>query len=186
MARDKPEWLVRQELHAIFDYIQSPSKSPHELLVKKAIKHWLDGKDALALLEEIVPSYQAKRACDFARYWLGNERLKRKMRSAEILEYRKKNWPTFTYGNFRVTMDNSQNRNYGMSQVAIYALVEVWMKEDDIEKEYLVNFSDYKTKEWLEKLLVWGLMNEREILIKPATEAEMSSMRMFVPRDKQT
>lgn len=72
-----------------------------------------------------------------------------------------------------------------MAQVSIYALVEVWTKEDEVEKEYLVNFSDYKTKEWLERLMVWGLMNDREILIKPATDAEMSSMRMFVPKDKQ-
>lgn len=72
-----------------------------------------------------------------------------------------------------------------MAQVSIYALVEVWTKEEDVEKEYLINFSDYKTKEWLERTMVWALSNDREILIKPATDAEMNSMRMFSPKDKQ-
>lgn len=71
-----------------------------------------------------------------------------------------------------------------MVNVSIYCIVEVWESEDVVEKEYLVNFSDFKTKEWLTRLLVWGLMNKREILIKPATEDEMSSMKMFVPKDK--
>ncbi len=73
-----------------------------------------------------------------------------------------------------------------MAQSSIYCVVEVWEAgndSEDMEKDYLVNFSDYTTKEWLTKLLVWGLMNKREILIKPATQVEMSSMRMFVPKD---
>lgn len=73
-----------------------------------------------------------------------------------------------------------------MAQSSIYCVVEVWeagTDTEDCEKEYLVNFSDYGTKEWLTKLLVWGLMNKREVLIKPATQVEMSSMRMFIPRD---
>lgn len=185
MARDRPDWLVRRELHKIFYYIQTPSSSPHEYLVKLAIKHWLNGKDALELLKEQVPAFRAERACHTARVFLGNERAKRRSQTKEILAQREAGRPTFTYRNTRVTIDNTQHRDYGMAQVSIYALVEVWTKEDEVEKEYLVNFSDYKTKEWLERLMVWGLMNDREILIKPATDAEMSSMRMFVPKDKQ-
>ena len=73
-----------------------------------------------------------------------------------------------------------------MAQSSIYCVVEVWeagTDTEDCEKEYLVNFSDYGTKEWLTKLLVWALMNTREVLIKPATQVEMTSMRMFIPRD---
>lgn len=71
-----------------------------------------------------------------------------------------------------------------MTQVSIYSIVEVWIDDDEMEKEYLVNFSDYKTKEWLTRLLVWGLTNQREILIRAASEAEMTSKKMFSPREK--
>lgn len=69
--------------------------------------------------------------------------------------------------------------------VSIYCTVEVFEDDNDTpEKEYLVNFSDYKTKEWLTRLLVWALMNNREVLLKAAGEQEMTSMKMFVPKDK--
>ncbi len=72
--------------------------------------------------------------------------------------------------------------------ISIYCLVEVWETDNelDAEKEYLINFSDYKTKEWLTRTMVWALTNQREIVIKPATEAMLNSMKMFVPRDKVT
>ena len=73
-----------------------------------------------------------------------------------------------------------------MVNTSIYCMVEVWVDDQEIEKEYLVNFSDFKTKEWLTRLLVWALMNRREVLLKPATEAEMASKKMFVPKDKVT
>lgn len=72
-----------------------------------------------------------------------------------------------------------------MVNVSIYCMVEVWVDQDEVEKEYLVNFSDFKTKEWLTRLLVWALMNKREVLLKAASEEEMSSKKMFVPKDKQ-
>lgn len=72
-----------------------------------------------------------------------------------------------------------------MVSVSIYCLVEVWEDDDNVEKEYLVNFSDYKTKEWLTRLMVWALMNKRQVLIKPASELEMNSMKMFVPAPKE-
>lgn len=73
-----------------------------------------------------------------------------------------------------------------MVSVSIYALVEVWTTDEQVEKEYLVNFSDFKTKEWLTRLMVWALMNQREILLKAAGDHEMSSMKMFVPKDRES
>lgn len=73
-----------------------------------------------------------------------------------------------------------------MINASIYCTVEVWEtgENDVVEKEYLVNFSDFTTKEWLTKLLVWALMNKREVMIKAATPDEMTSMRMFMPKPK--
>lgn len=184
MARGKMSWVQRQELHIILDYANSPCTTQIEYFTKQAILHFLNGRDALAEISKKIPPFVAKRACEKARVFLGNERGRRRPKAKEILEARARNSRTFTSENFRFTIDPSQHRNYGMVNVSIYCIVEVWESEDVVEKEYLVNFSDFKTKEWLTRLLVWGLMNKREILIKPATEDEMSSMKMFVPKDK--
>ncbi|HEX9429619.1 MAG TPA: hypothetical protein VF944_04510 [Candidatus Bathyarchaeia archaeon] len=179
----------RAELHHILDWTREPVTRPIDYMTKLAVKCFLNGQDARAfLLNKGIEAFIVKRAIEKAIVFLGNERLKRKTpaRKAEILAARARKSPTFTSENFRVTMDYSQDRNYGMANVSIYCIVEVWESPDDVdvEKEYLVNFSDFTTKEWLTRLMVWALMNKREILIKPATELEMSSMRMFVPKDK--
>lgn len=184
----KPTWPERRELAPYWEYINGLASSPDEYLLKQAIRHFLHGEDAEAELNKIVEPFIAKRACERARVWLGNERAKRRMREKEILDERRiTDRGEFTYENFRGTIDHPQNRIYGMVNVSIYCIVEIWTKdsEDEVEKEYLVNFSDYKTKEWLTRLMVWALMNEREILIKPASEKEMSSMRMFVPKGEK-
>lgn len=184
----KPTWPERLELAPYWGYLNGPSSSPSEYLMKKAIKCFLHGEDAEAELNKIVEPFVTKRACERARVWLGNERAKRRMREKEILDDRRiMERREFTFENFRGTIDYSKNRNVGMVNVSIYCIVEIWTKdsEDEVEKEYLVNFSDYKTKEWLTRLMVWALMNEREILIKPASEKEMSSMRMFVPKGEK-
>lgn len=156
-----------------------------EAMVKLAVKCFLDGMDPEPVLAaKGIEPFVYRMALLKARVFLGNERAKRRRHGAAITAARTKNKPTFTYENFGVTIDNTQDRNYGMASASIYCIVEVWEQDenDEVEKEYLVNFSDSLTKEWLTKLLVWGLMNKKEILIKPASQHEMSSMRMFVPR----
>lgn len=181
-------WPQRQELHAHLHYLRSPSKTPFEHMVKTAVLCYLDGIDAQAELEKRVPAFTARVACTKARTFLGNERSKRRIRGAEILAERArlKNANQFTSDNLRVTIDQAQDRNYGMVNVTIYAVVEVWEEGEsqEAEREYLVNFSDFKTKEWLTRLMVWALMNGREVHVMPATEAQLSSMKMFVPKDK--
>lgn len=187
MARGKADWLQRQELHHILHWCRQPTSTPLQYMIQLAVRDFLDGKDPFIQLDELgAPRFQSTRAVEKARVFLGNERAKRRMRGAEIIAARTKSSGTFTSGNFRVTMDHSQDRNYGAMNISIYCVVEVWEAGNDLEaeKEYLVNFSDYKTKEWLTRLMVWALTNTREVLIKPATEAEMSSMKMFVPKDK--
>jgi len=156
-------------------------------MIQLAVRDFLNGRDPFIQLDELgAPRFQSTRAVEKARVFLGNERAKRRMRAKEILEARSKTSRTFTSGNFRVTMDHSQDRNYGAMNISIYCLVEVWESDNelDAEKEYLVNFSDFKTKEWLTRLMVWALTNQREVVIKPATEGMMTSMKMFVPKDK--
>jgi hypothetical protein len=155
-------------------------------MMQMAVRDFLDGVDPSERFEQMgIEKFIYTRALEKARVFIGNERGKRRNIAAKIREERAKNSRSFTTENFRVTMDHSQDRNYGSMQISIYCLVEVWETDDEVEKEYLVNFSDFKTKEWLTKLLVWALSNKREVLIKPATEAELSSMKMFVPRDKE-
>jgi hypothetical protein len=145
-------------------------------------------RDARAeIIAKGVPGFTANNVIKKAMLFLNNERARRKSKTAEILAQRAKarSANTFTSENFRVKIDQHQNRNYGMITTSIYCVVEVWENEEDFEKEYLVNYSDFKTKEWLTKTLVWALMNQREVVIKPATTEQMNTMRMFVPKDKE-
>ena len=182
----KMTWEQREELHHILDWTRKPVSTPVEMMVKFAVRKFLDGVDPepLLLAKGIEP-YILRIAMERARVFIGNERGKRRRLAAQIIESRTRHLPTFTSENFRVTMDHTQDRNYGMAQSSIYCVVEVWETGDveDCEKEYLVCFSEPVTKEWLTKILVWALMNHREVLIKPATQVEMSSMRMFFPKD---
>ena len=158
-----------------------------QYMIQVSVREFLNGRDPFDELDKLgVPRFQSTRAVEKARVFLGNERAKRRMRAKEILAARTRSSRAFTSGNFRVTMDHSQDRNYGAMNISIYCVVEVWEPGNELEaeKEHLVNFSDYKTKEWLTRLMVWALTNQREVLIKPATEAELTSMRMFVPKDK--
>lgn len=175
----------RAELHHILDWTRQPVKTPVEAMTKLAVKCFLDGVDPEPVLAaKGIEPFIYRIALNKARIFLGNERAKRRRHGAAITAARTRNSPTFTFENFGVTIDNTQDRNYGMAFASIYCIVEVWEQDenDEVEKEYLVNFSDSLTKEWLTKLLVWGLMNKKEILIKPAGQHEMSSMRMFVPK----
>lgn len=192
VSPDKPrqkkmDMWQREELHHILDWSRQPVKTPIEMMVKFAVRSFLDGKDPEPLLlAKGIPPFVLRMAMLKARVFIGNERAKRRRYAKQILESRSRKLPTFTSENFRITIDHTQDRNYGMAQSSIYCVVEVWEAgedAEDFEKDYLVNFSDYTTKEWLTKLLVWALMNKREVLIKPATQHEMSSMRMFVPKD---
>lgn len=183
MARErKPSFEERQELIPIYQYCDTPSGKAIDFLKKHAIKLFLSGQDALAVLSKDVPPYIAELACNRARIYLGNLRGKRRVYKPPIT-YKTRE---FTSENFRVTIDHSYNGNSGMVNISIYCLVEIWMQDDseNTEKEYLVNFSDFRTKEWLTRLMVWALMNKREVVIKPASSAEMSSMKMFTPKDR--
>ena len=188
MARRlKLEWDQRRELHHILHWCRQPVSTPMQYMVQLSVQAFLNGQDPFEKLDALsVQRFQSTRAVDKARVFLGNERAKRRMRSKEILEERVKFSKSFTSENFRVTMDHPQDRNYGAMNISIYCIVEVWEADNelDTEKEYLVNFSDYKTKEWLVRLMVWALTNQREVVIKPASEAAMASMKMFVPKDK--
>jgi hypothetical protein len=182
------EWAQRAELHRILHYCSEPCTTPEEYSLKQAILHFLNGRDAEALLAEHMPLFVARRIANKARVWLGNERSKRRARGRDTLlaERSARPNPKFTSENFRVTMDTTQNKDYGAMKASIYCTVEVFLEDDsDVpEKEYLINFSDGPTKEWLTRLMVWALMNKREVLLKPAGEAEMNSMKMFLPKDK--
>lgn len=196
-------WIQRQELHEILHWLNQPVDKPVDYMTKVAVRCFLNGEDAAAKIEAMGGTgYFARLAVKRAIVFMGNERLKRRMRVKEIVEARK-NWSKygfrtaeklpevvvddftdeFTHDNFHDNIDTSQDRNYGMVNVSIYAHVEVWL-DDEVEKEYLINFSDYKTKEWLMRLQVWALMNEREILIKPSTPEVMASLKMFIPKEK--
>jgi hypothetical protein len=178
-------WEQRQELHEILNWTRAPVTKPIQYMSKIAVRCYLNGVDAQAKLEDMgTPPFVARRACELAMLFLNNERARRRSQAKQILEYRNRKNGEFTHENFRVKIDPSQDGNYGMSNVSIYAHVEVWVDDDTVEKEYLINFSDYKTKEWLTRLQVWALMNKREILIRPADENVMSTMKMFVPKDK--
>lgn len=186
MAKSRMTWGQRQELHSILHWLEQPVSDPIQYMIKVAVRSFLNGEDPQLKLEaQGAQPFVVKRACDLARVWIGNERARRRMRSQEILDNRAKyKKHEFTHENFRVKMDLSQDRNYGMVNVSIYAYVEVWIDDETVEKEYLINFSDYKTKEWLTRLMVWALMNKREVLIKPATEEIMASVKMFIPKEK--
>ena len=186
MARGLANWEQRQELHHILHWTRQPVKTQMQAMVQYAVRDFLDGVDPSVRFEQMgLERFVYIRAIEKARVFLGNERGKRRNRAKEILAERARNSRSFTTENFHVTMDYSQHRDYGMVNVSIYCMVEVWLNKDEVEREYLVNYSDFKTKEWLTKLLVWALMNQREVLLKPATEAEIASVRMFVPRDKE-
>jgi hypothetical protein len=185
LAARKTTFEQRQELHALYHWLTLPVEKPIDFMTKIAVRHFLDGEDAMAhLLDRGIEPFVAKRACEKARTVLQNERMKRRLRALEILRNRERYKPTFTSENFRITMDHTQNRNSSMVNVSIHCIVEIWTAEDVAEKEYLINFSDFKTKDWLTRLMVWALMNQREILIKPATDVEMNSMKVFIPKDK--
>lgn len=185
MARSKMSWEERQELHHILHWIRSPVSEPIDYMVKLSVRDFLDGVDPRTRLINMgIQPFVAERIVYKAQTFLQNERTKRRLRAKEILATRARNSRSFTSENFHVTMDPSQDRNYGMVNISIYCLVEVWMEDETVEHEYLINFSDFKTKEWLTRLLVWGLMNKREILLKPASESVMSSMKMFVPKER--
>jgi len=184
LARGLANWEQRQELHHILHWTRQPVKTQMQAMVQYAVRDFLDGVDPSIRFEQMgLERFVYIRAIEKARVFLGNERGKRRNRAKEILAERARNSRSFTTENFHVTMDYSQHRDYGMINASIYCMVEVWLNEDEVEREYLVNYSDFKTKEWLTKLLVWALMNQREVLLKPATEAEIASVRMFVPEE---
>lgn len=185
--RNNADWEQRQELHHILHWCRQPVSTPMQYMIQLSVGEFLNGRDPFNELDKLgIPRFQSTRAVEKARVFLENERAKRRMRAKEILAARSKISRAFTSGNLRVTMDHSQDRNYGAMNISIYCLVEVWESDNEIdaEKEYLINFSDFKTKEWLTRLMVWALTNQREVVIKPATEGMMSSMKMFVPKER--
>jgi hypothetical protein len=177
----------RRELKPYLQYIFDPVASPDEYLKKLAIRLFLQGQDALALISAQVDFTAAERACNQARAWLGDIRGARRKDAFTIKKERKRalNINHFTFENFHDIMGYSSNRNLHMITMSIYCLVEVWVDDDEVEKEYFVNFSDHRIKVWLTRLMVWALMNKREIVIRPATEQDASTMKMFVPKDKE-
>lgn len=187
MERRELSYEERQELLAILAWIRFPAESRIDHLTKLAVDHFLHCEDAKAcLVERGVEPFVAERACNRARTVLYNERAKKRERWVEENRNKPKEKHTFTSENFRITIDHTQDRDFGMVSVSIHCIVEVYeVDQDDPEKKYLVNFSDFKTKEWLIRLLVWGLMNKREIVLSPATEADMASMKVFIPKEKQ-
>lgn len=174
----------RTELDPYIDYLKHPGHTVYETLLKFAIGKYLRGHDAeKALMELTKDRAKAEKMARRARTWLKHVRNERKARAHEILSERQKPL-IFTFENFSVNIDSAHDKDSGMTQVSIYSVIEVLNDDEEQEKEYLVNFSDYKTKEWLTRLLVWGLMNKKEIIVKPAVESDLTTMRMFVPKEK--
>lgn len=188
MAENRMTYQQRQEVMHILYWTKTPVERPIQLYKRIAVKCFLDGVDAAKYLQEKhgLSVYLSEKAAALGRVVLGNERGKRRKDADKIRAERLGNKPQFTHENFGVTIDPAQHKDFGMANMSIYALVEVWVDDDEVEKEYLVNFSDFKTKEWLTRLLVWALMNKRQVLLKPATEHEMNNMRMFIPKDRES
>lgn len=178
--------LRDRELQPYREFLNLPVGSPEEFMWRYAVMLFLRGVDAEAqMLEGADESRKPaiKRAINKARDYLTRVRAERRRREAEIQRERGL-IPSFTFENFGVTIDKTQHRDLGMVSISIYCIVEVWDEDEETEKEYLVNFSDFKTKEWLTRLLVWGLMNKKQIHISPATEHAMATMKMFIPKER--
>src|SRR5690606_37666693 len=160
--------------------------SQDEFMWRYAALLYLKGVDAEARMLSVAAEDKkpaVRRAINRARAYLSRVRGERRKREAEIQRERGL-IPSFTFENFGVTIDKTQHKDLGMVSISIYCIVEVWDEDEETEKEYLVNFSDFKTKEWLTRLLVWGLMNKKQVHISPATEHAMATMKMFIPKDR--
>lgn len=180
--RNLNKWSA-EELKSVWEFLDKPG-TKEDFLWRWAVRLYLSGQDPEpVLLEEGVSERVAYLETWKARNWLRLQRAKRRGRSQEILLSRQVK-PAFTFENFGVTIDKTQHKDLGMTVVSIYCIVEVWDEDEETEKEYLVNFSDFKTKEWLTRLMVWALMNKKQVLVRPATEQAMATMRMFIPKDK--
>src|SRR4051812_3771264 len=86
-AKGKMNWAQRQELHHILDWTRQPVRTPVEMMMKFAVRCWLDGKDPepLLLAKGIQP-FVLRIAMIKARVFIGNERGKRRNIAAQILE----------------------------------------------------------------------------------------------------
>lgn len=178
--------LRDRELEPYRDFLSLPVGSPQEFMWRYAVMLFLRGVDAEKyMLEGAHPSRvkEIRLAIHRARDYLWRVRQERRGRAAEIQRERGL-IPSFTFENFGVTIDKTQHKDLGMVSISIYCIVEVWDEDEETEKEYLVNFSDFKTKEWLTRLLVWGLMNKKQVHISPATEHAMATMKMFIPKER--
>lgn len=66
------------------------------------------------------------------------------------------------------------------TSATIFAIVSTILG-DDVEKEFLINFSHHDTKLWLTKTTVWCLTNDRILEIRPASPKDIQTKRMFIP-----
>ena len=173
---------ARQEILYIVKWAKEPSTSPQDYMKKLAVRCFLEGRDPAPVLAKMgIPEFQYMVAIKKAIIVLNNERAKRRPLADQIRREREEAG-IFTSGNLRVKMNHSQNRIVGSMSVSIYCVVQIYLEDEEVEKEYLVCYSDFKVKEWLTKTLVWALTNQREVTIKPASDIDMNSMRMFVPK----
>lgn len=178
--------LRDEELRPYQESLKLAVGSQDEFMWRYAALLYLKGVDAEARMLSVAAEDKkpaVRRAITRARAYLSRVRGERRKREAEIQRERGL-IPSFTFENFGVTIDKTQHKDLGMVSISIYCIVEVWDEDEETEKEYLVNFSDFKTKEWLTRLLVWGLMNKKQVHISPATEHAMATMKMFIPKDR--
>ncbi len=70
------------------------------------------------------------------------------------------------------------------SREPIYMMVKVLDKKD-IQTQYLVDFSYFNTKTWLINTLVWATHQGKTITVRAATDNEIDTCRMFIPKDKR-
>jgi hypothetical protein len=178
--------LRDEELRPYQESLKLAVGSQDEFMWRYAALLYLKGVDAEARMLSVAAEDKkpaVRRAINRARAYLSRVRGERRKREAEIQRERGL-IPSFTFENFGVTIDKTQHKDLGMVSISIYCIVEVWDEDEETEKEYLVNFSDFKTKEWLTRLLVWGLMNKKQVHISPATEHAMATMKMFIPKDR--
>lgn len=178
--------LRDEELRPYQESLKLAVGSQDEFMWRYAALLYLKGVDAEARMLSVAAEDKkpaVRRAINRARAYLSRVRGERRKREAEIQRERGL-IPSFTFENFGVTIDKTQHKDLGMVSISIYCIVEVWDEDEETEKEYLVNFSDFKTKEWLTRLLVWGLMNKKQVHISPATEHAMATMKMFIPKER--
>lgn len=69
------------------------------------------------------------------------------------------------------------------SPSALFAFIEVLTDDDEVDREYLVNYSHPSVKAWLTRMTVWALLNDRSVSMEKATDEDIKTRPLFHPKD---